>query len=102
MIHLALDCAVLSLATIAVMNVWFHGSIFDSWRGYFEARSGRLGELPGCPLCFSPYIAWTLAWCFVIPAQFLWPPWDTILRLPVYIWAAILPVQLYFFGNPVK
>lgn len=99
MTWLVFDCMALSLATIAVLNVWFKGSIFAGWRAYFEARSGRLGELLGCPLCLSPHVAWAMAWCFIVPAHLTSEPCGVLLRLPVYVWAAILPVQLYFFDH---
>lgn len=94
--YLAFDIVALALATIAVMNVWFKGSIFTNWRGYYEAKGGRLGELLGCPLCLSVHVAFILAGTTILPALFLPNPWDQVVKLPLYVWAAIMPVQLYF------
>jgi hypothetical protein len=94
-----LDFIVLTLAASAWVDTWFNGSIFDSWRAYSEAMadSGYLEktrlrdlfyEMVTCKFCFSHHTPWILAVAFFLPALFVQPPWDFVLKIPVYSLAA--------------
>ena len=82
-----LDLVVLALAANAVATAWFYGSIFENIQTYFEKRGGLLGELMTCPLCLPYHIAFWVVVLLWLPGFFLWEPWTTVSRIPLYAFA---------------
>lgn len=80
-----LDFIALALAANSVQTAWLYGSLFDSLRGYFDARKKTFfGELMTCPLCLPYHVAFWTAVILWLPAQLLSDPWDTYPRLVLY------------------
>ncbi len=75
------------LATWQTVETWHHGSLFDSWRAYYEARSGFLSDLLLCPFCFSH-------WAALVHTFILFPALDVandphlLVLLPIY-WLSV-------------
>lgn len=104
----AIDFIALVFAASTCVDTWFNGSIFDSWRAWFEASSDiaissdqviprwRLdiramdlfSEMVTCKFCVSHHTPWLLACAFFVPALFVSAPWDFIFKIPVYSLAA--------------
>lgn len=56
----------LSLAGLAIMNIWFYGSIFARLRAKIEASSSIFLKPLKCPLCFSFHISYILLLVWII------------------------------------
>ncbi len=58
-----------ALANYAILELWFHGSIFEGLRARVDAETGWAGRLLRCPLCLSFWTALTLVVVFLLDAQ---------------------------------
>lgn len=56
----------LSLVGLAIMNIWFYGSIFARFRAKVEASNSILLKPLKCPLCFSFHISYILLIVWII------------------------------------
>jgi hypothetical protein len=62
------DIVLLALATGAVVDVWFDGSIFAAWRARAEAWENAFSELLGCRLCLTyQAVAWLTLGLWALP-----------------------------------
>jgi hypothetical protein len=89
------DFLALLLATGAPINAWMHpDGLFEGVRQRaIVLRRGEfsyslLGQLLTCRFCLSYHAAGLLALLFFVPGLFLWEPWTTLLKMPVYVLAA--------------
>lgn len=74
------------LATWQTVETWHHGSIFESWRAYFQARNNFVAGLMLCPFCFSHWAAAAISLLsFTALHGFQESPSWSLLLLPVYI-----------------
>lgn len=84
-----LDFAVLVFASLAIVRVWFKGSIFAGARASLEAWEPRtwFGEwargLLQCAFCFSYWSPIPLLALFAA-SLLVSEPWTTIIKLPIY------------------
>lgn len=96
MTQLAFDLAAAIFATLAIVDIWFNGSIFAEARQAVQqwpalptpSRVRSLtAELLGCPLCLNTQVAsWVTIW--LTAAHFAPPALATLLRMPIYAFAA--------------
>ncbi len=93
------DLICVALATDAISTAWFNGSVFEDLRKKMEKRGGWLGELLGCPLCFSYHPPWILLLVFVLPSLFVSDTWALLVKLPMYA-LAINSVVRHTIGLP--
>jgi hypothetical protein len=74
---LLIEVLLLALATGAVVDVWFNGSIFAHHRARIEALENIFSELMGCSLCLNYQTAiWLTCGLWVLP-MFV-PGWAAI------------------------
>lgn len=99
MITLLFDLLCVAYAAEAISTAWFYGGIFENLRKTMEKREGKLGQLLGCPLCFSYHPPWILLLLFVFPSLFLNDTWAILSKLPVYS-LAITSIHRRIFGLP--
>lgn len=95
MTQLLMDLVAAAFATVAIVDIWFNGSIFaearstvQSWPGLAHVSRTRalVAELLGCPLCLNTQVAiWLTALLTV--AHFTSAPVGVFLRFPVYAFA---------------
>ena len=84
--------ALLLLAAMAnwqVVETFHHGSLFDTFRAYMEARRDWLGELLTCPFCLSHWTGFVFTAMVVFH---LWQPawrWNDLAVWPLFAFAVI-------------
>jgi hypothetical protein len=82
------DFMALVLAVLAMLRVWFLGSIFQRQRAYYEALDNWRGKLMSCVLCLSFHATLLLTLGLVVPAILLPAPWSLLPQIPLYALAA--------------
>ncbi len=102
-LSLLADLALLAMATAAVLDAWFRGSVFADRRARLEAqrllpgRAGLAAELLCCRFCLSYHAAAAGAAVLLAPAWLAdaWagPPWGALARLPLAALAATYVVH---------
>lgn len=73
--RIVFDLLILSMASSALLDVWFQGSLFSSYRSWLEARGelerGWWARLLTCRFCSSYSLPWLLSLLFLLPAWLL-------------------------------
>jgi len=78
------DFALMTLASAAILEAWFKGSIFALRRAKFEESDGRFAELMTCPFCLSYHAPWLAALLLWLPGLWLDGSWREVSRVPLY------------------
>lgn len=85
------DLIAYTLATRAIIDVWFNSELFVSPRAHIEAYMGP-GMVPpwwarllSCPYCLAYHAAFWVVWTVVTVGLFAPHPWPTFVQIVVYI-----------------
>jgi hypothetical protein len=93
----ALESVVLGFVVLAALRAWKLGSIFESWRSYWQVRKGWLSELLGCPLCLSYHVAFLCEIVFFVPVKVYSAAWISLILSPLIVFAAAGVAQSEWF-----
>lgn len=79
----------LVFAVSAVLDAWFYGSIFSTWRAKLQAWRGGdgvkgfFGDLLTCSFCSAYHLPWLMG-LLILPSFFWNNVLTTLLTLPIY------------------
>lgn len=75
-----MDLFIVAFCAKALIDLWNDSSLFASWRAYFEAWGGRMGELSECSFCQSYHVCFWVSVLGRLLAAVL-PSWIGLLVL---------------------
>jgi hypothetical protein len=98
------EIVILALAVLSLHTAWYEGSMFAVWREHVEAWRGLsgykkplafVGELLGCKLCMSIWLAILLAVLFKLTPAVFGGWWVRICDALLAALAAAALIQVY-------
>lgn len=108
LLEAAVGSVIIAWMVNAILIVWFQGSIFSSWRGWFEARQDLhwWAKLFTCSMCLGVHVSFWIVVILVLPWYVLTHTWPELFLLPFYwsggFFGARAMNELLWSVNPVE